>query len=207
MRVARLGMAGLWLVGAGCTTEEVTPLFEVVPESLVLPPVAWTDSSTEWSVISVLNATYFTLTISDIRVNGDAADFIEVERLTELAREMPIRSAVRIPIRVTPPDSEQLATWDEAVYSGVLEFSIGGAGELDPATGLPDLDSWVTATVEIPIWMSTRCDLDGDGYEDRSCGGDDCSDSLASVNIAAIEGCDGFDNNCNGVRDEGCSDL
>ena len=42
-------------------------------------------------------------------------------------------------------------------------------------------------------------DLDGDGYE----GDNDCDDNNASINIDAIEVCDGIDNNCDGQVDEG----
>ena len=42
-------------------------------------------------------------------------------------------------------------------------------------------------------------DLDGDGYE----GENDCDDNNASINIDAIEVCDGIDNNCDGQVDEG----
>jgi hypothetical protein len=41
-------------------------------------------------------------------------------------------------------------------------------------------------------------DLDGDGYE----GDEDCDDSDASINIDALEVCDGIDNNCDGAVDE-----
>jgi CHRD domain/PKD-like domain/Secretion system C-terminal sorting domain/Putative metal-binding motif/Dictyostelium (slime mold) repeat len=48
----------------------------------------------------------------------------------------------------------------------------------------------------------TEIDLDGDTYS--TCEGD-CNDNSAAVNPAAIEVCDGIDNNCNGTIDEGCT--
>jgi len=47
-------------------------------------------------------------------------------------------------------------------------------------------------------------DADGDGYIAAGCGaGNDCNDSAAAVHPGATEVCDGLDNNCNGVVDDG----
>ena len=51
---------------------------------------------------------------------------------------------------------------------------------------------------------SVCTDSDNDGYDDISCGGDDCDDSDPTVNPGAPELCDEIDNNCDGVTDEGC---
>jgi len=45
-------------------------------------------------------------------------------------------------------------------------------------------------------------DIDQDGYNDSSCGGDDCQDGDPSVRPGAVEVCfDTVDNNCDGVTD------
>ena len=44
-------------------------------------------------------------------------------------------------------------------------------------------------------------DNDGDGFNSAV----DCNDNDASINANATEVCDGMDNNCNGLVDEGCS--
>ena len=47
-------------------------------------------------------------------------------------------------------------------------------------------------------------DADGDGYIAAGCGaGNDCNDSAAAVHPGATEVCDGLDNNCSGVVDDG----
>ena len=43
-------------------------------------------------------------------------------------------------------------------------------------------------------------DGDGDGYND----GPDCNDADAAIHPGASEACDGVDNDCNGVTDDGC---
>ncbi|OGQ77904.1 MAG: hypothetical protein A2289_19270 [Deltaproteobacteria bacterium RIFOXYA12_FULL_58_15] len=50
-------------------------------------------------------------------------------------------------------------------------------------------------------------DRDGDGYRDTECGGSDCDDNLNAVYAGAPELCDGFDNDCDGVFDEGFVDV
>ncbi|MBU0690473.1 putative metal-binding motif-containing protein [bacterium] len=58
-------------------------------------------------------------------------------------------------------------------------------------------------TLEMIQHLNSLPDADGDGYEKLSAGGTDCDDWDPNVNPAAAEICDGKDNNCNGVIDEG----
>jgi hypothetical protein len=57
---------------------------------------------------------------------------------------------------------------------------------------------------------SRRCvagplDWDRDGDPARACGGADCDDHNAKKSSHGVEICDGLDNDCNGVVDDGCS--
>lgn len=50
-----------------------------------------------------------------------------------------------------------------------------------------------------------NCDVDNDGYKAIACGGDDCNDNDPAMNPGvSYESCDGKDNDCNGLVDEGC---
>jgi len=46
-------------------------------------------------------------------------------------------------------------------------------------------------------------DDDGDGFNDKDCGGSDCDDTDELVNPDAEEICNGVDDNCNFFTDEG----
>jgi len=46
-------------------------------------------------------------------------------------------------------------------------------------------------------------DIDGDGYDDIACGGDDCDDNDMDINPGAAELHDGLDQDCDGLVDEG----
>ena len=49
---------------------------------------------------------------------------------------------------------------------------------------------------------STCVDADGDGYDNISCGGNDCDDSNSGIYPGATETCDGKDNDCDNYVDE-----
>ena len=60
----------------------------------------------------------------------------------------------------------------------------------------------------ISVWFNkTNCaDEDDDGFQDGACGRNDCDDGDPHAFPGAEEVCDGKDNNCDGMRDEGFED-
>lgn len=51
------------------------------------------------------------------------------------------------------------------------------------------------------------CDEDDDGFESKLCGGNDCNDKDKKSYPGAVEICDGKDNDCDKMIDDGCVDL
>jgi hypothetical protein len=74
---------------------------------------------------------------------------------------------------------------------------------------------WITiapasgeVTTETQVIQVTVCpDMDGDGFTADHCGGPDCDDGDSAVYPGAIEVCNGIDDNCNDLVDEGGSLL
>ena len=54
-------------------------------------------------------------------------------------------------------------------------------------------------TAAVPSVALACDDIDGDGYEDMACGGNDCDDADATSYPSAPELCDGVDNDCDGI--------
>ena len=101
----------------------------------------------------------------------------------------------------TPGNGDQMLVLDAASLVG----GFSGSSNLNGWFFNYDYPSAGDVTLSYGAPLQGCHDNDGDGYEDETCGGDDCDDNNAAVYPGATEVCDGFDNNCDGNVDEGCT--
>ena len=83
---------------------------------------------------------------------------------------------------------------------GVLDIDEAG----DFLLTTPPIDSDMDGIPDFQDTDPVCADADEDGYEDEACGGLDCDDTNSDVNPDATEICNGIDDNCDDVIDEGC---
>lgn len=74
-------------------------------------------------------------------------------------------------------------------------------GVVNCASGPMVLGAVTTFNIDMGGSGGGIIDNDGDGFNSSV----DCNDNDASINANAAELCDGIDNNCNGIVDEGCN--
>jgi hypothetical protein len=199
-------VAALGVFAAACSVDTPQPDVVVFPDSLTMAAVGWQDEDFIWYPVSILNDTFFDLEIRGIEVVGEGADLLEVETPGPSPVALPIRQSRTVNVRVARPEGNNRTIWTSRQYTAVLDFTIGGTGRIDPETLEPDQRFYVTVPYNVDIAFEIDCDLDGDGFDAIECAGADCDDRLASVNPEAIELCDAFDNNCDGLQDNGCID-
>lgn len=187
--------------------------FSYGPQALTLSPVSFLDETVPFSTVSVLNETYFGLTVVDPYIrpiettleDGTPNTYVfEIDPAgTDL--EVPVRQSTSFGVRLRPPSFGIETLWSSGTYTTTLQFTVVGNGTIDEATGEPDPGAESRVPVSIPVSVEIVCDHDGDGYDDEACyGGQDCDDTLPAVNPDATEVCDGADNDCSGVIDDDC---
>ena len=66
--------------------------------------------------------------------------------------------------------------------------------------------AFLACTFISPKDFTARQDHDGDGFVAKQYGGDDCDDSETTINPAALEVCNGIDDDCDGTADDDDAD-
>ncbi|MCB9682068.1 MAG: putative metal-binding motif-containing protein [Alphaproteobacteria bacterium] len=204
MTIRTVGAALVAASMAACNGVNPEPDFALYPKRLEIAPVAWSDSDTKWYSVSILNQTFFELTLSDIEVTEAGSTFLDLRLPT--STRLGLRESVDIGVRVMDPATSGTNGWSTGEYDAELFFRVSGTGKIDPETSLPDPGAIETIDQTVPIRITLECDIDGDGSDATACGGNDCDDTLAAVGPDATELCDGFDNDCNNVVDDDCVD-
>ncbi len=208
---------------AGCTPAVVPdPDVSVYPPtSLDLSPLAYSDSGAEWHNVSILNQTWYNLDVKDVELRDVSPDvaatlpegtqaggaaFLEVQGVPAgtVGLVLAPRQSVSLQVRVASATQVPRELWTHSKYVALLHFQVGGSGVVDSVTNTTDINKYRSITKEIQLSFELNCDIDGDGAEAEDCGGADCDDHRAAVGPDVDEACDGFDNNCSGLTDEGC---
>jgi hypothetical protein len=90
----------------------------------------------------------------------------------------------------------------------------GLASDQSVAAGASGTCNGAAGAGVLSLQMGPAClDVDGDGHQAQSCGGDDCDDGDAAIHPDGLDDtCDGQDNDCSGAADESlppgaCPDL
>jgi len=97
---------------------------------------------------------------------------------------------------------------DDGNFCNGVEKCVGGACASAPEGPCAShvaciVDTCDEATKKCTHTPTAELDADGDGRLSLVCGGDDCDDKDKSVFVGAPELCNGKDDNCNGLVDEG----
>ncbi|MBL8685476.1 MAG: hypothetical protein JNK05_40245 [Myxococcales bacterium] len=112
-----------------------------------------------------------------------------------LVRDPPTFRLVSGPMGMTVDPATGRVRWTPTAAMSGMSFMV--TIEVNDGDGGVTRQSWT-------IIVGRVCaDGDMDGFPDAACGGNDCNDGNAMINPGAREVCDGVDNNCDTVRDEG----
>ena len=96
----------------------------------------------------------------------------------------------------TGGDGDYQLSFDVSSSTGCTEDCVDGIdNDLDGDVDCDDSDCFGEP--------ACQCDDDGDGYDSLLCGGSDCDDTDPGINPGAPEVCNGIDDDCDGVIDDG----
>lgn len=194
----------------GCSSENPVPVFGLYPTEVELSPVAYTDDTSAEVLVSVLNQTYFPLTVRNLEVIGPGASFLDWGKIPGGAQTLQIREVLAVPVKVRPPTDQEIRRWSSGSFTATMKFEVAGSGAINAETQRFDPAAEERKQVEVPIRFSINCDLDADGFDTTRCsGGRDCDDEYSTINPGVEEICDGIDGDCdlNDDLNDDCTEL
>lgn len=190
-------LAPLLLVGPlGCeepVKEEVSLQYRITPDAVELGSVRYDQDDPPSITVSVFNLDTRTLLVTASAPTGEGSGFVTVNA-DNFDEVNPDKSA---DIQVGLVDDVLL--WDGGSYDLSLTITVGAEVEAGDTGGET---TWAEETVVVPITVTIDCDLDDDGAESVTTGGDDCDDAIAAINPSATELCNEADDDCDGFEDE-----
>ncbi len=202
----RSWMAGGLLLAAACRGGPV-PLshLTVDPEPAVIVPAA--DGSPGSATVHLANTGDADVQITALALTGD-----EAARL----RAVP---AFDLPATLQPGDVldvtvvlDSIEGLDASAFEYEVMLDVDAEGSWQVAGGCQGIDTEVVELdTAVPIIFQPlggqACDGDLDGVAGPQCGGADCDDTSATVAPGLEELCDGLDNDCNELVDDGITDA
>lgn len=85
----------------------------------------------------------------------------------------------------------------------IIMINETSAGLGDPSVNVSGLPCGIVPPEPIP----EGCDIDGDTYQNTTCGGTDCNDGNSLIRPGALEVCNSLDDDCDLIVDESCVDC
>ena len=174
------------------STEAVTLSLQLDAAQLDLGQVSYADAPPS-AALEIVQDSGGSITVHAFEVEGRGANLITLTGAPEAGAELGDGRALTLVVGVT----EELEQWATGFYQPILVLS--GCDTEKNGSSCP---AHAVQSVEVPLYLSVRCDLDADGFDDLACGGTDCADDDASISPGAEDTCNSFDDDCDGQRDE-----
>ncbi len=141
------------------------------------------------SSLQLTNASGVPLVVRSVTLEGYGAQVFVLSGAPQPETEMDDDGMLNLTVAVTDQ-----VEWQTGWYTPDLVVTAASAKRGD--ADLPD-QTW-----SLPVLVTVRCDIDGDGYDALVCGGTDCADDDAEVHPGAEDTCNDVDDDCDGELDE-----
>ena len=174
------------------SSEAVTLSLQLDAAQLDLGQVSYGDAPPS-ATLEIVQDSGGAVTVHGFEVEGRGANLFTLTGAPEQGAEIGDGRALTLVVGVV----DDLEQWSTGFYQPVLVLSA-----CDTAKNGTTCPEHAVQSVEVPLYLSVRCDLDADGFDHLVCGGTDCADDDASISPGAEDICNGYDDDCDGELDE-----